>query len=182
MDTTDYSASIDDHIADNITNITTGSDSPVPSFSTDVDISELILACFNQPDLSTEESIEKNLPHDAIAAYQPEVNYFIIPISSNHGRDKLADNLGFSYTIKEIKHSTTIWRCTIHNKQVKWRTVVHKVCDIFVREPQLHLHPAQPGIINTLQNKKNINWAALSEIFTTATDITERMLTEKYYK
>ena len=73
----------------------------MPSFCTDVDINEWTLASFNQPDFSTEESIDDSLPHDAIAADQPQVNYFIIPALSNHSTDKLADNLGFSHAIKE---------------------------------------------------------------------------------
>ena len=128
----------------------------MPSFSTDVDINELSLACFNQHGFSTEESINDSLPHDAIAADQQEVKYFIISVSSNHGRDKLANSLGFSYTVKDIKGSTTSWRCTIHNKQVTCRATVHQVSDIFLRGPQPHLHPTQPGIINTLQTKKRI--------------------------
>ena len=70
--------------SDNITNITTGSDSSMLSFSTDVDIIEMTLASFNQPHFSPEESTYDSLPHCAIAADQPKVNYFVITASSNH--------------------------------------------------------------------------------------------------
>ena len=62
---------------------------------TAVDLDAMTLASFNQPIFRMDDSVGRSLPHGAIAADQLEVEYFIIPESSNCGKDKLAGNLGF---------------------------------------------------------------------------------------
>ena len=134
-----------DLAADNSANLTTDNSA---------NLTDATLALFHQPEFFAEESIDDSLPHDAVAVDQPEVDVFIIPSSSNHGKDMLADNLGFSYTIKEIKGSTTKWRCTVHNKHVKCRATIHQVGNIFMKGPQPHLHPVQPGIQQHSSNQE----------------------------
>ena len=86
---------------------TSAANSSMPSFdlshSFDNDLDDVTLGSFDIPDLSSEESIDESLPRNAVPADPPPVEYFIIPSSSICEKDKLADNLGFSYTVKQSK-------------------------------------------------------------------------------
>ena len=71
-----------------------------------------------------------------------------------------------------------MWRCSVCNGQIYCHATVHQEGIIFTPGAQPHLHPGQPGIANSLQARKNINSHALSEIFTSAAEITEQVLNE----
>ena len=154
----------------------------MPSFnsanSSDSDIDDVTLPSFNVPEYSMENSIDESLPTGAIAADPPPVEYKVIPASSERGHDKLTDSLGFSYGVKKSNGKRTLWQCSIHNDHVYCHATVHQEGIIFTPVAQPHIHPGKPGIANSLQTRKKINKHPLAEIFTSAAEITEQVLSE----
>ena len=132
------------------------------------------------PDDSTEESINESLPLNAVAAEPLQPEYTIIAGSLFCQGNKLTDNLGFSYIVKDKSHggNVTCWRCSISNKHITCPATVHQEGDVFIAGPHKHLHPTKPGITRTLQTWKKINTIAMSDVFTSAFEITEKVLTE----
>ena len=102
----------------------------------------------------------------------------MVTACSFNQRDKLTDKLGFSYGVKKWNASSTIWRCSIFNKQLVCHATVHQEGDVFTWGPQPHLHPGQPGIANSLQSRNQINANAVADILSSAAKITEKALAE----
>ena len=126
-----------------------------------------------------EESINENLPMNTVAA-EPLQPVYTINAGSFCQGDKLTDNLGFSYTVKDKSHGgkVTRWKCSIHNKHITCPATVHQERDVFITGPLNHLHPAKPWIARPLQTRKKINTIAMSDVFTSAFEITEKVLAE----
>ena len=125
-----------------------------------------------------DDSIEDSLPIGGIAADNPEVDYMLVPAASSCGGDKLTDTNGFSYGVKRKNDKRTLWRCSVCNRHVTCKATVLQVGNSFTRGPHPHLHPGQPGITRSLQTRKQINSMALSDIFTSAVEITEKVQAE----
>ena len=93
-----------------------------------------------------------------------------------------ADSHGFSYTRKPPKRgassNTVYWRCVVGNKDVQCPATVIQDANSFTRGKSNHLDSAQPGIANTVCIKKKVKSAALSDIFTSAAEITDKVLAE----
>ena len=94
----------------------------MPSFSLshsfDSDLDDVTVGSFDVPDLSCDELIDESLPINAVAAELPQVEHFIMPSFSMHEKNKLVNNLGFSYTVKWPKGNISHWRCAIHNSKI----------------------------------------------------------------
>ena len=41
----------------------------------------------------------------------------VLPGASQRGGNLLVDRRGYSYSVKEVRGATTVWRCTYHNKK-----------------------------------------------------------------
>ena len=136
------------------------------------------LPFFHAPEYQTKDSIDESLPVGAIAADTQEVQYTVVPASSQWHGDKLTDSLGFSYCLKNRNSKQTMWKCSVHNQQLYYNVTVCQEGEIFTRGPQAHLHPGQPGIANSLCSRKKIYTLAPSDIFTSAAEITEKVLAE----
>ena len=152
------------------------SDTSIPSFD------DLSLPSFNVPSVPVEDSIADNLPVNATSHEPPELEYHLIPGASKFGKDILTDSRGFSYTIKQMKGTAldvTNWRCTKCNPQkVNCTATVQQEGNIFIPGKSHHTCTAEPGITNTLLIKKEIKSTALKNIFTSATEITDKVLLE----
>ena len=85
---------------------TSAFDTSVPSFdsnllgSTDSEM-DASLPPVEMLNYSIEESINDSLPLHALPANHPQPEYTVIPTASYHQGDKLTDNLGFYYTMKD---------------------------------------------------------------------------------
>ena len=160
-------------------------DSSMPSFDTS-DVSSLLddtnLASFQVPNISAENSIDDSLPVAAVPAELSPIEYCIIPGGTKHGNDMLTDSHGFSYTRKPPKRGassdTVYWRCAVCNKDVQCPAKVIQDGNSFTRGRSNHLDSAQPGIANTVRIKKKVKSVALSDIFTSAAEITDKVLAE----
>ena len=91
----------------------------------------------------------------------------------------LTDSHGFSCTKKLPKRGassdTVYWRCAVCNKDVRCPATVIQGGNSFTRGKSNHLDSAQPGIANKIFIKKKVKSAALSDIFTSAAEITYKV-------
>ena len=132
------------------------------------------------PEYPAENTIDESLSLGEIAAEPRPVEYNIIPSSSECCGDKLVDSHGFSYGVRLKNNKCTLWRCSVHNAQVHCLATIHQEEDVFTPGPHPHLHHPLPGIANSLQAREKINSQALSEVFMSAAEITEKVLAENF--
>ena len=94
-----------------------------------------------------ESSLADPAPVNAHAADDVLVRYTINPSSSIRGGDQLFSNIGYSYTVKRRKGTTTTWRCSLRSKLVNCPATVHQSGDDFTPGAKAHVHPMQPGTV-----------------------------------
>ena len=155
--------------------------SSMPSLSScDFDIYDNLLPSFNVPGYQSEDSFDESLPICATALSLAPLEYHIIPAASNHGKQKLTDSVGYSYTVKRTTSKGVNWQCTQQNPKggIYGKATVIQRGDTFEKSCNSHECQAQPGIPNTLVTKRKIKGTALTEIFTSAAEITEKILVE----
>ena len=145
-------------------------------------LSQLDLASFQVPDISAESSMDDTQPVADIPDGSNDVFYTLISQSSEHNSDKLADNFGYSYGVKEQNDMHKIWRCSVHNKKIYCLATVWQEGDNCTHGPHPHLHPAEPGVATTIKTRKKIDQQSLANMLQSAYEITDQVLAEDVTK
>lgn len=68
-----------------------------------------------------------------------------LPNASNKGKDKLFDNIGFSYNIKKKTEKYVIWKCSVRNTTKVCPAKVRQEGDYFSRNEKEHVHQPKFG-------------------------------------
>ena len=107
------------------------------------------------------------------------VSYRIVATSSKRGQSKLFDSSGYSYTVKKVNISSTVWRCTVRNKHINCAAKVIQHGDMFIPGNQPHLHTSKPGSSVTAEITSTVKRAAVADVFQPASVIVEDALTSR---
>ena len=103
----------------------------------------------------------------------PEPDYQVIAASSQRGRPKLIDNLGFTYVQSRVGKTVTSWRCSVRSTYGACSATVRQTGDSFSRGPQPHNHAGQPGAAATTRIQVAVKEQATKAIFEPALSIVE---------
>lgn len=141
------------------------------------DLDDLHLPPVSLPD----EVLEDELPAPRICPDQedltPDPDYQILEATTQRGKPKLIDNLGFTYTLAREGKKVTAWRCAVRNSQTTCSATVQQRGDTFTRGPQPHNHSGEPGAAANARIQREVKLQAAAEIFEPALNIVERVMT-----
>ena len=122
-----------------------------------------------------DDTVDVDISDDDTAA----VSYRIVATSSKRGQSKLFDSSGYSYTVKKVNISSTVWRCTVRNKHINCAAKVIQHGDMFIPGNQPHLHTSKPGSSVTAEITSTVKRAAVADVFQPASVIVEDALTSR---
>ena len=133
-------------------------------------------------DINSENDLDEDtLDNDTLdcsEAHPPIITYEKICASSQRGKQKLVDSLGFSYTFKRKTHVGVHWRCAVRNKKVTCNMIVKEVNGVFIRGANEHSHPPEACPLTTSEVSKLIKDKAMDDVFRPALEIVEEVLLE----
>lgn len=119
---------------------------------------------------------EDDLGHHIVqpdASIVPDPEFQIIDESSQRGKPKLIDNLGYSYHQTRVGKKVTAWRCVVRNAKVICGATVQQKGDIFTRGPQPHNHAGNPSAASTARIQKEVKQHATEGLFDPSLNIVE---------
>ena len=94
--------------------------------------------------LRVEEELESSIEDPSIQDTEPlaesEVAFQIIEKGTKRGKDKLIDNLGYTYNKKMQRSHVTYWQCTVRLKHNPCQAVITQRNGDFVKSKLLHNH------------------------------------------
>ena len=128
----------DDKIAHHAASPPPRSPSPLPM--------DTSFGSFAIPEDYQEESMMLPPPPEVVHAPLAPLTYETITSSTQRGKEKLVDSMGYSYIQKKPEKNGVIWwRCSVRNKTTLCKMTVRQCGDIFVRGSQQHIHPPVAG-------------------------------------
>ncbi|XP_076068555.1 uncharacterized protein LOC143040981 [Oratosquilla oratoria] len=133
---------------------------------------------FQVPSILEESSLEDATP----MSYEniEETTYQVISGGSQKNKVQLADSNGYTYVLKtRRKNGNVTWRCSTRNQKIWCKATVSQKGMDFTRGCQPHIHPGKLGAAKASEVRKVVKESAAKEIFTSASDIVNRVMLEK---
>ena len=103
---------------------------------------------------------DETLPDD-----RPNLAITCIPSGSKRGKAKLADNLGYSYTVKRRHTFVIYWECSVRRKNFRCPATVIERNGTFIRGNNRHIHPPKSGAATNLKIQATVHAKAQENIF-----------------
>ena len=135
----------------------------------------------DRPPPLAEQSIDESEPQPQENDSPDEISFKFIEKTSEKGKDKVFDSVGYSYIIrKKNKNGSAIWRCPVRNKDVRYcpATVIQIGSD-FTAGLRGHVHPPSVGIAAAAELVSIVKDAAVKEPFKSAAKIVEDFMGER---
>ena len=147
---------------------------PVAPTQTYDDLDDLDLPPVVIPDAMSEDDLPAPIPdqHDVT----PDPDFQILDDTTQRGKPKLIDNLGYTYTLAREGKTVTAWRCAVRNSKTTCSATVQQRGEQFTRGPQPHNHSGQPGAAANARIQREIKAQATAEIFEPALNLVETVI------
>ena len=125
-----------------------------------------------------ESSLEDATPMERSDTSVPAVvTYEVIKDGSQKGKEKLADNEGYTYTVKAKRaNGNRVWTCSVRNKSMWCKASVLEKAGSFTQGSQPHIHSAQLGAATAARISTAVKKIAATKIFTSAAEIVNKVL------
>ena len=169
MDIADSEGDLANMITDQVINDTTDA-----NVSTDY-------PSYNVPVPIQEESLENVAPRDVPIDDQP-INYEVIERSSQRGQIKLADSVGYTYTVKKRWASGYVtWRCSVRNYRTKivCSATIRQSDNDFVPGGQPHIHQPAAGAGLATKVQRDVKERAAADLISSAARIVDDVLIDR---
>ena len=136
------------------------------------------LPSFEVPEQLEESSIADDAQRQYDSVSLPAViTYQVIEDGSQKGKEKLADRLGYNYTVKMRRaNGNKVWRCSVRSKSLWCKATVLEKANCFTQGSQPHTHSAQLGAAKATNVAAAVKRIAATEIFTSAAEIVNKVL------
>ncbi|XP_052271703.1 uncharacterized protein LOC127872412 [Dreissena polymorpha] len=103
--------------------------------------------------------------------------YTVVDGGSKKGSRKLVSSEGYAFVVKStLVSGVTEWRCSVRGKGAGCPAVIKQTEDAFVKGARGHSHTANPGLLTSVQNAKDIKAAVRGDVFESAPVIVRRVL------
>lgn len=106
-----------------------------------------------------EEEMETSLQDTTVTDVPPpaDITYTVVDSGSERGKPKLVSSDGYAFVFKRKLASGTVhWRCSVRGRTISCQAGVKQTGDEFVASGSNHTHPAKPGLLTTVQVKKEV--------------------------
>ena len=108
------------------------------------------------------------------------LSYQVVQQSSIMGKDKLFNNVGYSYTLKRRAANSKLWRCSVRNKKLICPAAVKQVGENeFTPNSMEHQHPPKHGAKESAIIAIKSKTAAESKPFESATQLVRDVMKEE---
>lgn len=109
-----------------------------------------------------------------------EVTYEIVNCGSQKSKEKLADSIGYTYTVKVRRpNGNKVWTCSVRNKNLWCKASVYQKGSNFTRGPQPHIHTERLGAATATKINALVKQTAKEDIFTSAAEIVNKIMLEE---
>ena len=133
--------------------------------------------------LRVEEELESSIEDPSIQDTEPlaesEVAFQIIEKGTKRGKDKLIDNLGYTYNKKMQRSHVTYWQCTVRPKHNPCQAVITQRNGDFVKSKLLHNHPPATGSAIATRVSVEVKELAVKDLFKSASAIVDDVLLQE---
>ena len=93
--------------------------------------------------------------HDVVLDGTPTYN--VVDGGSKKGSRKLVSSEGYAFVVKRtLVSGVTEWRCSVRGKGAGCPAVIKQTGDAFVKGARGHSHTANPGLLTSVQNAKEV--------------------------
>ncbi|KAI8508520.1 hypothetical protein Bbelb_136190 [Branchiostoma belcheri] len=117
-------------------------------------------------------SVEEDLP----VGVEREVTFTLIPSGSKRGGNKLADSMGYAYTVKRRKTTVTYWECSKRPKGTRCPASVVERAGVYRRGDNRHNHPAVVNTETNLKIQAEVRAKAKDDVFKSAHAIVQETM------
>ncbi|KAI8491424.1 hypothetical protein Bbelb_310570 [Branchiostoma belcheri] len=129
------------------------------------------------PRVVLEDSIENmSVEEDLPVGVEREVTFTLIPSGSKRGGHKLADSMGYAYTVKRRKETVTYWECSKRPKGARCPASVVERAGIYRRGDNRHNHPAVVNTETNLKIQAEVRAKAKDDVFKSAHAIVQETM------
>ncbi|MPC35670.1 hypothetical protein E2C01_029100 [Portunus trituberculatus] len=132
---------------------------------------------------AVEEELESSIEDPSIQDTEPqaegEVAFQIIEKGTKRGKDKLIDNLGYTYNKKMQRSHVTYWQCTVHPKHNPCQIVITQRNGDFVKNKLIHNHLSPIGSAIATRVSLEVKELAVKDLFKSASAIVDDVLLQE---
>lgn len=100
----------------------------------------------------------------------------ILETGSQRGKPLLVESRGYSYVIKRKNKASTVWRCTIRNKNSQCLATVVQQGEVFTPGETNHCHDFQPNLDTAKRVTSAVKDKASDDVFKSAAAIVESVM------
>ena len=118
-----------------------------------------------EEDSMEESPVEENLPPGDASV---TVTFHMEECGSKRCKPKLADSLGYTYTVKKRKPYATYWECSVRPRNARCPASVIQRNGEFRRGKNSHIHPPTVGATQALAVQAEVRQKATRDKFTSA--------------
>lgn len=123
----------------------------------------------------SESSILEPLPELCDFIDQP-ITYYLVDSGTKRGRNKLIDNLGFTYNISKKRPYATYWQCTVCPQGNQCKATVTERDGQFTVGKTAHNHAVQVGALTSAEIVSEVKEKAMKDKYRPASAIVDEVL------